>query len=366
MHPRPLFAAMAVLLASAACTAAPIDPTLAPTTSPVPTAPPEASEAPSPTEDPPSPTIWSCFGCPTDDVWVLDPDGPHLVALASPLGQFYDFSRVTGQFLGASHYADHGAGPGNVAVSDLMKVGPEGSSTVLVPDDVVVEALWMPSGADIVYVRALPDTYELRLLHDDGRDTLLASDVAFTFSPSPNGDLVAFTRESRYGLDEAPKGLFVIDTQGVEERLISSMDRAGSGGIDDLPAWSADQRYVFLTSLASETAGMVVASTDSSGDFELNFDGLLSEEEWYERPITAAIWYPEGSSLLGLTAVGDGHGMGSASILVRYELDLITGTIVAGEVLGQANAILSWERPGQSVWVLGGEDEGPRLLDLES
>lgn len=365
MPNRCLTTAAAALCATLACSLAPSLAPAAPSVTPAPSAtPPPSTAIPTPTTPPHPPAVWTCFACPAERVWVLQPPAAREVALQSPLAQFYDYAPATGRLLGASHFADRGAGPGNLAVSDLWTTGLDGATAALFTEDVIVKALWLPNGTDIVYVRARPETYELRLLTDDGTDLLLASDVAFTFSPSPDGQRVAFTRESRYGLDVSP-GLFVVDIEAGGERRLADLDRAGAGALEDRPLWSPDQRYLFLANFGSPDAGMVLAPSDGDSALELSFAPELAGESWYERPITTALWYPHSLSLLGLTAVGEGHGMGGAGLLVRYNLDPSQGVVVSGAAVAEASDLLAWETPGERAWVLAGRSARPSLMSLE-
>jgi hypothetical protein len=50
----------------------------------------------------------------------MDESGAQKIDLPFELGQYYDYAPATGRILYASHFADTGAGPGNIAVSDLV------------------------------------------------------------------------------------------------------------------------------------------------------------------------------------------------------------------------------------------------------
>ena len=129
---------------------------------------------------------------------------------------------------------------------------------------------------------ATDSTYELRWRGPNGEDTLLASDVAFTFSISPNGDKVAFTRESNYDLPGQP-GLYVVDVASGEEQMLSDVDRAGSGSIEDKPAWSPSGQHVLLPTYGTTGGpGLLRSALDGSDTVTLQFDPSLAEEEWYQ------------------------------------------------------------------------------------
>lgn len=318
-----------------------------------------------PTPQAAAPDLWACFGCPGDRAWLLESSGARLINLPVPVGQFYDYSPATREFVYASHFADHGAGPGNVAVSDLWRASLDGGSTALVAEDVVVEARLMPDGKGVVYVRAQSDTYQLRLLRADGEDQLLASEVAFTFSPSPSGDRIAFTRESGYEVTGPGPGLYSVRVDGSDERLLSELDRAGAGGQDDLPVWSPDGRYIFLSNLGPNGEPMLLAAADGSADHYISFAPALSNANWFERTITHALWFPNNRSLLGLASLEEGPGMGGREAAVRYDLDVGQGEVVAGREIAPATSLLQWHRPGEAAWITSPESDGPVLLTIE-
>src|SRR5690606_5400940 len=105
--------------------------------------------------------------------------------------------------------------------------------------------------------------------------TLLAADVAFTFRVSPQGDQVAFTRESNYGLPGEP-GLYVVDVTTAQETMIADADRAGAGSLGDRPEWSPNGQYVLLqTSATTGGPGLVRAAVEGGNSVILGFDPAL-------------------------------------------------------------------------------------------
>jgi hypothetical protein len=170
--------------------------------------------AATPTLPPLPPRLWKAPGTGGTDAWWLEHGKASQVVLLFEPGEYYDFNPVNSKVLYASHFTFSGAGPGNLAVSDLwMADYPSGSEAMLIETDSVVEALWAPDGSGFFYIGATPETYELRFRALSGEDRLLARDVAPTWNVSPPGNYVAFTRETGYNLPGAP-GLFIIPSEG--------------------------------------------------------------------------------------------------------------------------------------------------------
>ena len=115
-----------------------------------------------PTEPAPIHTLYLPYASGGRQVWQLGPGEPVQVTLPVEVGSFYGFSPLTNRMLYAAAFSDHGAGPDNIAVSDLAIFDlTSGTSEPLISDN-VVEALWAPNGADLAYILATPETYELR------------------------------------------------------------------------------------------------------------------------------------------------------------------------------------------------------------
>jgi hypothetical protein len=360
-------------LATLACNLSgrPATPAAAPTIDPPTPLPPTATAEPTPssTEIPVGPPdFWSSYTSSADSVWVLDPAGPFQRELPFRLGQYYDFAPTQDTLLYATHFADRGAGPGNLAVSDLYTLHlASGVTRALVRDDVVVEALWMPNGEDVVYILATDSTYEMRLRTSAGEDQLLATDVAFTFRPSPTGRYIAFTRESRYETPGVP-GLYVTDIETGVETKISEVDKAGTGGIEDQPIWSWDERYVLLIHFGGTGSAPVLASVDGSISGAVTFADPLTIEPWYDAMFYSPLWEPDNRHVIAMVGVvaSDEPIMGGPSYLVRLELDPSATGVVAGQTVGEALQILGWQQPGRSLWILSADSGEPTMITLPS
>jgi dipeptidyl aminopeptidase/acylaminoacyl peptidase len=318
-----------------------------------------ATSTPAP---PPSPTYWTCFTCGGDQVWQLGPGGPRQVPLPHAMGQYYGYSSQSHQILMAGTFADHGAGPGTVAVSDLSVMDLDtGEVTQLVPDN-VVEAAWAPDGQALAYILATPATYELHWRTDEGQDRLLADDVSFTWSISPSGQWVAFTRESGYHLNSAP-GLFAASVAGGEIVQLSDADKGGTGGLGDRPVWSPDSQLVLLSLWGGPEARLIVARADGSLSYDVGPDPAAADAWWSGTQIQGALWFPDGQHLLlNSTDINPdmGAAMGGPTALVVYRLDPQTRTLADGRLVGEIDGLIDWEVPGSSVWILGGGNEVSR------
>lgn len=367
-----LAAGAALCLAAIACNvSAGGPPTPSPTAPDEPTLP-ELTAAPAATETPAAtpilvgpPDMWSSFMSSADEVWMLDPAGAYLRDLPFQLGQFYDYAPAQDTILYATTFADHGAGPGNLAVSDLytLELG-SGVTTPIVNSQTVVEALWMPNGTDILYLLATDTTYELRLRTTAGDDRLLASDLAPTFAPSPTGQYVAFTRETGYEVPGAA-GLYVVDVATGAITMVSDVDRGGQGSIDDQPVWSWDETYLMLTHFSGPGSAPDLSSRDGSGHAMLSYAPELADQEWFDPLFFTILVEPDNRHVVALSnATPPGGGMGGPSYLVRLEIDPGTYTVVAGELLGESLAVLQWQVPGESFWALSPDTGGPTLVTI--
>lgn len=338
-------------------------------TSPVPTAAHTNSEpsqqlSPSPTIEPSLPIRWTCFMCGGDTIWELSEQGANRIELPASLGQYYDYSAAGERILYASHFADRGSGPANIAVSDLWLLDlAGGQARPLVVADVVAEALWFPDGERLAYIEALPETYQLVLMDADGAKTVLAEDVAFTWSISPDGEWVAFSRESRYALDVEP-GLYSVNVHSGEEHRLSTLDRAGSGSIDDRPHWSLDSEWVLFSVSAGGTSAMDLARADGTEQATLGFDDSLADQLWYGQPVSSALWLPGATSFLGQARVSGGNEMGGSDKLVLYDLNLDRTSIIRAREIGEANGLIGWDEPGRSAWIMPPEGDRPVLYRL--
>jgi hypothetical protein len=298
--------------------------------------------------------IWNCFSCGGNQLWSFENGQANLIELPVQTEYFFGYAPATGRILYSSPLPLLGGGPSQITVHDLWVLDvTSGEAQSIFSEQNIVEAEWAPDGEHFAYVLATPTTYELRWHGLNGQDTLLASDVAFTFSVSPNSDKVAYTRESNYGLPGQP-GFYVVDVATGEEILIADADRAGAGSIDDKPVWSPSGQYVLLPTYGTTGGpGLVRAAADGSGSVPIGFDPSLSGEEWYEAEPFTPFWVSE-RQFIGQASVGDANvQMGGPATLILYQLNETLDTIVAGETLSEG-MVIGWNVPGSSVWVQDG------------
>ena len=302
--------------------------------------PPEATPLPA--------RLWKSYSSGGATGWWLEAGSATEVTLPVEPGQYYDFSPANGKILYASHFANAGAGPGNLAVSDLWMVEyPSGSPTALIPGDTVVEALWAPDGSGVVYIGATPTTYELRYRSLTGDERLLASHVAPTWSVSPSGSHVAFTRETGYDVPGAP-GLFVVSMAGGTETMVSSADRQGAGGIEDQPTWSPDETRLALPNYGFAPGHLVIAAADGSLDTTLSFAPAVAEDPVLGSFPSVVLWHPDGRQLVGVS--GYAEGMGGPWALVVYQLADDGHTVVSAARFGTGFGLVGWNVPGRSLY----------------
>jgi hypothetical protein len=315
-----------------------------------------ASPESTPTPAPLPPTLWKPYSSSDSTAWWLENGSATQVTLPVDVGQYYDYSPANGAVLYASHFSTVGAGPANLAVSDLWMVDyPSGKPTVLIPDDTVVEALWAPDGAGFVYIGATPTTYELRYRSLAGDERVLAGNVAPTWGVAPSGTTVAFTRETGYAVPGAP-GLFLVPMAGGPEVMISTADRQGAGALEDKPSWSPDESYVALPKYGNPPASLVIAAADGSLDSTLTFVPEIASDPVLGSTPTAVLWYPDGRHLVGPS--GYAEGMGGPWALVRYDLGDDGHTVVSAERVGTGFGVIAWNVPGQSMYF---QDENAQI-----
>lgn len=311
------------------------------------------ADTPTPTQALPA-KIWSSFSSSATHVWALEESGPRQIDLPFEIGQYYDYAPATGQILYASQFAGTGAGPGNLAVSDLQVLDlASGETRAVIGEDRVVNARWMPNGQDVAYILATPATYVLRLRRASGEDLLIASDVNFSWSISPGGDRIAFSRESGYGTPGEP-GLYVVDLSNGEQRRLSEVDKHGRGSIEDRPIWSPDGRYVLFSTwgAAPEEGGkrLIAAAADGSDSHDIyiapDFEGVW----WADGGISNLLVYPGQDRFVGLTGSSK-EPYGPSSIMV-FEVDPSWSTIVKATEVSEAATLVDWDVPGESVWAV--------------
>jgi hypothetical protein len=321
-------------------------------------APSQAPTAPpaSPTATPQPPTLWSCYTCGGETLWQLAPGLPHAIKLPVSIGQYYGYTAQTGRILMAQAFADHGVGPGNVAVSDLSILDLQSGQVSQILSDNVVEAAWGPDGQSFAYVMAAPSTYELRWRSADGQDSLLAKDVSFTWSVAPSGGAIAFTRESGYNLSAAP-GLFVVTVPNTDETRLSEADKGGVGSISDRPVWSPDSQEVIFSLWGGSETRVILARADGSLVYDLGVDSSAADAWWSGLQISDLLWYPDGDHVLVNSSATNpdtgAGGMGGPTALVAYRLDRANHRLADGRLVGDTMGLIDWDVPGESIWSIG-------------
>ncbi len=293
---------------------------------------------------------------PGDLAWILEEDGPYTFTMPFYVGKFFDYSPVNHSMLMALDFPDRGAGPGFMAVSDLTISNLDTAQIDTLFTDNIVEALWFPDGESFAYILATDQTYELHWRSTYGVDRVLARDVTFTWSIAPSGRAVAFTRETGFELDIEP-GLFVVDLDSGEEKLIADVDKQGSGNILDQPYWSPDSQEVILSHWGGpHEPRLILAMANGSGAFDLSLDEALTDEWWATIALTYILWDVDGNHLLTL-ADETSSDMDGLCPLVYYRLNRDTRSLTEGELLAQVPVMIGWAVPGDSVWVysFGGE-----------
>lgn len=236
-----------------------------------------------------------------------------------------------------------GAGPGNLSAGPLYLVDlPSGRAEMLFPEN-VVSARWMPDGQGFGYLLATEETYELHVRDASGDERMVARDVPREFSFAPDGNAVAFTRESRYGLPGTP-GLYVVDLMSGAEQMASEVDRAGTGGSGPAwaPLWSPDGGSLLLRAYGGGSEpGLVWAAADGSWHHTLSLEELdraAGAALGQEKVCTNQEFLPVGATTL-ITGAGPCSGdplmgaMAEATDLVVLALDSARGTVTpAGSV----------------------------------
>ena len=300
---------------------------------------------------PHSKILWAVYLSSGDQVFELGETQAFTLDLPVSMGEYYGYNPQTDQILMALDFPDRGAGPAGVSVSDLSVLNLESGTVEVLLEDDVVKALWSPDGAAIAYILAGERTYELHWRTPDDVDRVLAYDVTFTWSIAPSGTAVAFTRESGYGLDIEP-GLYVVDVESLEERLIADVDNSGTGSVTDRPYWSPNSRELIFSHWGGpDDPRLILAMADGSGAFDLGLDGALADEWWSTIALTDVIWDIDGSHLLTLSAVAS-RDLGGSNPLVYYRLDRDSLELTEGVLLDEVDTMIGWAVPGRSVWVL--------------
>jgi Tol biopolymer transport system component len=258
-------------------------------------------------------------------------------------------------------FTGRGAGPGNVAVTGLQSLDIDtGQTMTLLAEEKIVEAAWAPNGRDVAYILATGSTYELHWRSPAGEDRGLASEVAFTFSFSPTGDRIAFTRESGYGMDGEP-GLYVVTIESGEERQLSDVDRAGAGTLSERPIWSPNGSQILLP-VHQEGAGTywLRAAADGSQTTFLAFAPHLQQQLDRRTLDPNVLWHPNLVNLVAQAVPAPLSGLPTETLL--FELDPALGEVLAADIVHTGEGeLLGWDVPGWTIWFRPLETEPQRI-----
>ncbi len=270
-----------------------------------------------------------------------------------------DYALATNRLLYWVYY-DYGVGPATLSAGTLrMRDLVTGEDVELIPN--VRQAAWMPNGVDFAYILATDSAYELHWRSGaDGTDRVLAMDVPRSFTVSPSGRWLAFTRESRYLGMTLPAGLYLVDVTTGEERQLSDVDREGSGGSGRFSdtTWSPDETSVLLSLEGTpQGGGFEWAAVDGSFSHRLTLEAI-NEAITAANTTTDELCLSFGFLFTGdmlLSAVGICADFGPAETLhlAAHDLDAATGQISASRLIpvGQAFELLTWDTPGESVLI---------------
>jgi hypothetical protein len=220
---------------------------------------------------------------------------------------------------------------------------------MLIETDSVVEALWAADGSGVFYIGAAPDTYELRYRSLSGEERVLARDVIPTWSVSPPGNYVAFTRETGYNLPGTP-GLYIVPAAGGSEWQISSSDRHGAGSVDDQPIWSGDESRLALPNYGFAPPTLIVAAIDASFEADLAYAPEVAANPAIGTAPTDVLWHPDKQHLVAVTNYS--NEMGGPSPVFLYELAPDGRTVIAATQLGTGLSLIDWDVPGVSFFYL--------------
>jgi hypothetical protein len=297
--------------------------------------------------------VWVPYFNRGNSIWILDEGQPYAYELPFHVGDFYDYNPVNHCLLLARKFPDHGdPASGKIAVSDLTMANlVDGDVETLISDDVRA-ALWFPDGETFAYILATDQTFELHRRSFDGVDQILVKDVAFKWSIAPSGQAVAFTRESGYGLVATP-GLYVIDLETGEERMLSDVDVQGWGSINDQPFWSPDSEEMIFSHWAGpDEPRLILARADGTMSYDIELSPEIENEWWATVRTPNIIWHPDGEHLVVASEIA--YEFDGPDALVFYRLDRDRRMLVEGKYFAQITDfedLIGWAKPGISVWV---------------
>ena len=283
-------------------------------------------------------------------IWKLDQEPPELVSFEDKVETVYDYSPGTQRLL-HGRFTARGGGPGNIAVTDLQFLDLiSGAGRQIIADENIGEAVWAPNGHNLAYAKATSTTYELHWLTEFGEDRMLASNVAFTFSVSPAGDRVAFTRESNYNVSGQP-GLYIVDIGSGEEWSISEADRAGMGSISDRPIWSPDGSQILLPVTGESIPFRFLrAAVDGSSEAYLAISPSVAQDMGRSSLGTNLFWHPDNRHLIG--QVFPDLFSSEPRRVFSFELDpSLEQMVSAGLIYEGEGELLGWAEPGVSIWI---------------
>ncbi len=295
--------------------------------------------------------MWKSYSGGGDTGWWLENGTAIEVTLPVEPGQYYDYNSVNGKILYASHFATIGAGPGNLAVSDLWMVDyPSGAPMALIPTDSVVEALWAPDGLGFVYIGATPTTYELRYRSLTGEDRLLASNVVADLGRL--SERVSGRLHAGDGL-RSPRRSWTVrrfDRRRAGDRWCLPPIGTAPGASRIARRGPPTNRVLALPNYGYAPGNLVIAAADGSLDATLGFTPELAADPVLGSYPQAVLWHPDGQQLVGVSNYAE--GMGGPWALVLYQLGDDGHTVVSGARLGTGLSLIDWNVPGQSVYVV--------------
>jgi TolB protein len=109
------------------------------------------------------------------------------------------------------------------------------------------------TGAQIAFISAVTGLPQLYIMNTDGSGVQRLTDGGYASSPSwsPNGQLIAFSWERKYG-PGAPGGrdIYVIPTTPGPDGAYHWVQMTWDGGLCDFPSWSPDGRHIVYANSA--------------------------------------------------------------------------------------------------------------------
>jgi hypothetical protein len=100
---------------------------------------------------------------------------------------------------------------------------------------------------------------------------------------------------------------------------------------------------------------LVTVEVDGNRSEDISLDPSLASNWWYTLGMESILWHPDLSHLLGVPAAAEEPFGPSA--LIYYELGPDGKTIMGGTELAKAAALIDWNVPGESAWILNPDGE---------